>query len=528
MENIYTHIKQYAKIGIALSAEKNINKLFKMIVEEAISLSSADAGTLYILDDKSDQLRFEILQNNKMNTRLGGVNDSKIDFPPVPLYVNGEPNHSNVSSYVALTGKSVNIPDVYNASSFDFTGPKKYDETTGYLSKSMLVIPMKNHNDKIIGVLQLLNAQKPGTDIIISFSKDYEDLIASLASLAAVALDNVQLIQKLEMLFHAFIRSIATAIDEKSPYTGGHIKRVVDITTMIATQINKATSGPFKNVFFNDEEMEEIKISAWMHDVGKITTPEFIVDKKSKLETVFDRIILIETRFKLIKETVNTNYLNKKIKLYENDSATPEAISLLSDDNKQTLKLIDDELEFLKVCNNTGEFMDDTMLEKLEQIAGKTYYTDGKEISYLSQDEVSNLSIRKGTLTNNERQHVENHAAMTLKITNQLPFPDHLANVPRYASAHHEKLDGTGYPLGLGEKDLSLQARIIGIADIFEALTARDRPYKKPMKISEAIKILGYMQKDNYIDADILDLFISSGIVDNYAKTELSSEQIDN
>ncbi len=168
------------------------------------------------------------------------------------------------------------------------------------------------------------------------------------------------------------------------------------------------------------------------------------------------------------------------------------------------------------------------MLKKLEQIAAKTYYIDGKEVSYLSQDEVSNLSTRRGTLTDIERQRIENHAAMTLKITSELPFPDHLTNVPRYASAHHEKLDGTGYPLGLEEKDLAIQARIIGIADIFEALTARDRPYKKPMKISQALKILGFMKRDRHIDADILDLFISSGIVDNYAKKELSNEQMDN
>lgn len=527
MKKIYSHIKQYAKIGIALSAEKNINKLFEMIVKEAISLSSADAGTLYILDKKLNLLRFEILQNNKMNTHLGGTNDSKIAIPPVPLYVDGEPNYANVSSYVALTGKSVNIPDVYNASSFDFTGPKKYDETTGYLSKSMLVIPMKNHEDKIIGVLQLLNAQKPDTDIIIPFSADYEDLIASLASQAAIALNNAQLIQQLELLFDSFIRSIATAIDEKSPYTGGHIKRVVDITTMIATQINRSDNGPFKDVFFNDEEMEELKISAWMHDVGKITTPEFIVDKKSKLETVFDRIDHIETRFKLIKETINNHYLNKKIELLEKGSPPPETLSRLDHDKEQSLSLLADELNFLKGCNNTGEFMNDAMLEKLKQIAAKTYCADGKESAYLSPDEVANLSIRKGTLTTTERQKIENHASMTLNITNQLPFPDHLANVPQYASAHHERLDGSGYPLGLYAKDLPLQARIIGIADIFEALTAHDRPYKSAMKLSEALKILGFMQKDNHIDSDILDLFISSGIVKNYAETELSSEQQD-
>lgn len=527
MGNINTHIKQYAKIGIALSAEKNISKLLEMIVKEAISLTFADAGTLYILDTGQDQLHFEILQNNTMKTHLVGTSNFKIDFPPVPLYIDGEPNHSNVSSYVALTGNSVNIPDVYNTSSFDFVGPKKYDKATGYRSKSMLVIPMKNHEDKIIGVLQLLNAQKPGTDTIIPFSSSYEDLIASLASQAAVALNNVQLIRKLELLFHSFIRSIATAIDEKSPYTGGHIKRVVDITTMVAEQINKADSGPFKDTFFSDEEMEELKIAAWMHDVGKITTPEFIVDKKSKLETVFDRIVHIETRFQLIKETINTHYMKKKLELFETGSVTPEKICQLNEMKQQALAELDDELDFIRTCNNTGDFMNDAMIKKLKTIASKTYHADGKKSAYLESDEVFNLCIRKGTLTRPERETIENHASMTLKITDQLPFPDHLANVPRYASAHHEKLDGSGYPLGLSEKDLPLQARIIGIADIFEALTAHDRPYKAPMRLSQALEILEYMRKDNHIDSDILDLFINSGVVSRYAETELSRDQLD-
>ncbi len=527
MDNISKHIKQYAKIGIALSAEKDINKLFEMIVEEAMSLTTADAGTLYILDKKNRQLRFEILFNNKMHTRLGGTSGSKISIQPVPLYVRSDQNYANVSSYVALTGKSVNIPDVYESGTFDFTGPKKYDEKSGYRSKSMLVIPMKNHEDKIIGVLQLLNAQEPGTKNVIPFSTDYEDLIASLASQAAVALNNVQLIKELELLFHAFIRSTATAIDEKSPYTGGHIKRVVELTSMIAEQINLSATGPFKDVVFTHEEMEELKIAAWMHDIGKITTPEFIIDKMTKLETIFDRIHLIDTRFSLIKEVLKTDCMGKKISLLESTPSASEKILQLDSDYEKATAELDAELAFLKQCNNTGEFMSDDMLRRLKFIAAKTYTVNGKESTYLSKDELANLCIRKGTLTTEERHKIENHAAMTLKITNQLPFPDNLADVPRYASAHHEKLDGSGYPLGLTEKDLPLQSRIIGLADIFEALTAHDRPYKQPMKMSEALRILNFMQKDHHIDAEILALFIDSEIYKTYAVKELGSDQLD-
>lgn len=526
-DKVSGHIKAYAQIGIALSAEKDISKLFDMIVKEAMSLSSADAGTLYILDKKRQELRFEVLLNNTMKTRLGGKEGSEITIQPVPLYVDGSPNFSNVSSCVALTGKPVNIPDVYKTGQFDFTGPKKYDKKTGYRSKSMLVIPMKNHEDKIIGVLQLLNALDPSTGEIIPFSVAFEDLIASLASQAAVALNNAQLIKELELLFDAFIRSIATAIDEKSPYTGGHIKRVVMLTELIAEEINRKTDGPFKDVHLSSAEMEELKIAAWMHDVGKITTPEFIIDKMTKLETIFDRIQLVEMRFRLIRETMKSEFLEEKLALAEAGSLTPEKAAEVEAAYQNRIKTLDTELDFLKQCNNTGEFMKDEMLTRLQEISNKSAVVDGKRIEYLTPDETENLSIRKGTLTVEERNTIENHAEMTLKITSQLPFPDHLAGVPDYASAHHERLDGSGYPLGLTEQELPLQSRIIGIADIFEALTARDRPYKSPMKLSKALDILKMMKKDSHVDPDILELFISSGIFRQYAENELIEEQLD-
>ena len=221
------HIKRLSAIGLALSSEKDIRKLLELIVAEARDLSNADAGTLYTIDKKKQELCFEIMQNDTMKTRLGGTGGAKISLPNVPLYIDGDPNYGNVSSYAALTEEIVNIPDVYEADGFDFTGPRKYDAATGYRSKSMLVIPMKNHENTIIGILQLLNAQDPETGHIIPFSNEFVELIASLASQAAVALTNTQLIEELKALFYAFIKSIATAIDEKSPYTGGHIRRVL-------------------------------------------------------------------------------------------------------------------------------------------------------------------------------------------------------------------------------------------------------------------------------------------------------------
>ncbi len=524
-EDQIKHIKQCAQIGVALSVEKDINKLLEMILNEARAMSDADAGTLYIVDDKK-YLRFEILQNDTLKTRLGGTKGVKSTLPDVPLYKNGKPNHFNVSSHVAITGEAVNIPDVYKAKNFDFTGTREYDAATGYRSKSMLVIALKNHENDIIGVLQLLNAQAPETGEVIAFSHEYEDLVASLASQAAIALTNTQLIQDLKNLFYAFIKSIATAIDEKSPYTGGHINRVVDLAMMIAEKINESGEGPFKDVYFTEEELEELRLAAWMHDVGKITTPEHVVDKATKLTNIFDRISYIENRFELIAKTIENEYLKQKIELLKNGDNNETKIKILEENLTNTLKDLQEDLEFIKGCNNPGEFIGDEKISRIKKIANKTYSINNEKHSYLSEDEINNLCIRKGSLTEEERKIIENHATMTYKMLKQLPFPKQLSKVPDYAGSHHEKLDGSGYPHGLTLKDLPLQSRIMAIADIFEALTAKDRPYRKPMSLSQAIKIMEFMKNDNHIDADIYDLFVNSGFYYEYARKEMDPEQI--
>ena len=526
-EDQIKHIKQLTTIGLALSAEKNINKLLEIILEYARDLSHADAGTLYILDEDEKSLRFEIMQNDTMETRMGGTSGVGISLPKVPLYINGKPNHSNVSSYTALTGETVNIPDVYEAKGFDFTGPKEYDAATGYRSKSMLVIPMKNHENKIIGVLQLLNSKIPETGKVAEFSKEYVDLVASLASQAAVALTNTQLIQDLENLFYAFIKSIATAIDEKSPYTGGHINRVVDLTMTMAEAINKSDQGPLGDAFFSKDELEELRLAAWMHDIGKITTPEYVVDKSSKLETIFNRIKLVETRFHMIAKSIENESLQRKIELMQNHTGDETNIERLDEELAVQLKSLKDDFNFVKECNQSVEFMSDDKIDRIKEIATKTFISPEGKQPYLTEEEVENLCIRKGSLTEKERKTIENHASMTKKMLNELPFPVKLGRVPEYASSHHEKLDGSGYPLGLLEKELPLQSRIMVIADIFEALTAKDRPYKKPMNLSQAIKILGFLKKDKHIDPDIHDLFLERRLFHEYAQKEMAPEQID-
>jgi len=527
--NLFRHMKKLTRIGVALSVEKDINKLLEMIVDEARDLTHADAGTLYILDREKRCLTFQIMQNDSMDTRLGGTSGVEIDMPDVPLFTeDGEPNHANVSSYVALTGETVNISDVYEAEGFDFTGPRNYDAATGYRSKSMLVMALQNHENDIIGVLQLLNAQDVKSDAVIAFSSEYVDLIASLASQAAVALTNTQLIQDLTNLFYSFIKSIAMAIDEKSPYTGGHINRVVFISMLIAEKINASREGHFKEFEFTKDEMEELMMAAWMHDVGKITTPEYVVDKATKLQTIFDRLNIVESRFKNIGKSIEIDCLKQKLDIQEQSPGNASA-ALAEIDRKMTAEIetLEKDLEVVRRANEPGEFVDEARIEEIHRIARKVYLEDEKERPYLTDDEVENLCISKGTLTIDERKVIENHASMTLKILNELTFPQKFSRVPEFAAGHHEKLDGSGYPRNLKGKELALQTRILAVADVFEALTAKDRPYKAPMKLSQAVKILCFMVKDHHIDPAIYDLVLESDIFREYARKHMNPEQID-
>lgn len=524
------HLRRYAEIGMALSGEENVSAVFEMIVTEAREITGADAGTLYLVNNEQCCLDFTVLHNDTMKTRMGGTSGNDVGLPPVPLSVSGEPNHANVSSHVALTGDIVNIEDVYTSSAFDFTGPRRYDENTGYRSKSMLVIPMRDHEGIIIGVLQLLNAQDIHGNTTV-FSDEHVVLTASLASQAAAALTKSRLIDDLKDLFHSFIKGIAEAVEEKSPYTGGHINRVVDLTMMMAEAVNKSDEGPFADERFSEDEMEELRLAAWLHDVGKITTPESVIDKSTKLETVFDRAELVRTRFDLIAKITEAEFLRRKVEVLEQvigqDVDLQTQLVELNADMENALHRLQEEKSFVLGCNTSDEFMDDDRIAKLEAVGAKTYDMAGEQVTYLTEDEVKNLSIRKGTLTDEERKLVEHHAVMTGKILGKLSFPKKFDRVPEYAAGHHERPDGSGYPLGLQGTEIPLQARIMAVADIFEALTAKDRPYKKPMTLSQAVRILGFLKRDGHIDADVHDLFISSGMFKLYAERELDEWQID-
>ena len=524
-------ISNLAKIGLALSKEKDMNKLLEMILLEAKRIANSDGGTLYMMTDDK-RLRFEILMTDSLDFHMGGTSGKDIPFYPVKLYLDdGEPNNSMIAAYVGLTGETVNIKDAYQAKGFDFSGTKMFDEKTGYHSQSFLTVPLKNHEDEIIGVLQLLNAQRTKSDKIIPFTSDIQKMVEALASQAAVAITNKNLIKDLENLFESFIKLIASAIDAKSPYTGGHCARVPEITMLLANAVQETKDGPFADIAFTDKEMYELKIAAWLHDCGKVTTPEFVVDKSTKLETIYDRVHEVETRFGVIKRDAEIIRLKKELKIERNESLSLEEksdkIKALQREYRKTVRILKSDLEFVKESNVGGEFMSGDKKDRVHQIANYRWKPNGKMENFLSEDEIYNLTIPRGTLTPEERKVINDHIVVTINMLEELPYPKHLKNVPEFAGGHHEKLDGTGYPKGLIKDEMTVQARIMAIADIFEALTARDRPYKKGKTLSQAMRILGFMKNDAHIDVDLFEIFVKEKIYLKYAEEYLDPEQID-
>lgn len=508
------HLSKLARIGIALSSTQKLDELFEMVVDEARAFTESDGGTLYLVSDDETELRFSVVQTESLGLKLGGNTGKPVPWPAVPLIRDGVPNMANVCAYVANTKKSVEIPDVYDFEGFDFTGTKNSDVRNNYRCRSMLVVPMLNHEREIIGVLQLINSRDPETGDVIPFAKEFLEHTSALASQAAVAISNARLIRDVQNLFDSFILAIASAIDEKSPYTGGHITRVANLTMEIANLMNATTDGHYAETHFNEDELYELRLAAWLHDTGKITTPEYVVDKRTKLETIFDRMELVRMRFELAKAEA-------KIKALESTAGSGAT------DADQEISRLDETFAFVNSCNETQEFVPDPIIERLEGIAKEEITTAKGVEPMLTPNELMNLEIRKGNLTNDERKIIENHAAMTLKILNKLPFPKKIKNVPQIAAAHHEKISGKGYPLGLKGDQIGLQARIMALADVFEALTAHDRPYKKAKRMTEVVKILESCVKFEELDGDVVKFFLEHKMHIDYAKAHLMPEQLD-
>jgi len=510
-DELMRRLEMLNAIGIALSSERDINRLVELILLASKNLVNADAGTLYLVDH--DVLRFEIVVTQSLGIALGGSTGKKPPFPPIRLYLeNGQPNTHNVVSCAVLYGQTINIADAYTAYGYDFSGTKRFDEQTGYRSKSFLTVPLKNHENEIIGVLQLINA-KVEEGAIGTFSEQDQRLVESLGSQAAIALTNRQLINQLESLFESLINLINTAIDDKSPYTGGHCERVPLLTMLLAEAVNRVNYGPYKLFHMTEKDRYELKIAGLLHDCGKITTPVHVVDKSTKLETIYDRIAAVDTRFEVLKRDAEIAHLRGEI-----DEATWKARCAQYDDDR----------EFLRHANVGGEFMAPEKQARVKQIAAYPMHNAmGELVPFLSEDEVENLSIARGTLTGAERQIINHHIEVTIQMLEALPWPKHLKNVPEYAGGHHERMDGKGYPRGLTRDQMSVQARMMGIADIFEALTARDRPYKPGKTLSESLTILARMAKEQHVDLELFEIFIREKVYLDYANMVLEPAQID-
>ena len=508
-ENLHERIKGLNQIGIALSAEHDIERLLEDIVARTKEITEADGGTLYLIEN--NKLLFKVVQTDTLNIKMGGKS-GKITWSPLPMYLeDGRPNKKMVAVMCALEGRVINIPDVYKAEGFSFDGTKKFDKSTGYRSKSMLVIPLHDHENKIIGVLQLINKQDFLNNRVIPFSQEDETITLSLASQAAVAITKVKLIDELEKLLEAFLKSIIYAIGKKSPYTAGHIKRMVALSLMIAKSVSADTQS-YPKIHYTDDAMQELNFAALMHDIGKLATPEQVVDKATKLEKIYDRVHVIKMRIELIKKEFEIAYLKKEI---------------TQEEYEKNIQELDGYYKVIEKSNIGVEYTPDESVNLFEMLAKKSYKINGKSYRVLTKDEAYNLSVRKGTLTDEERQIINDHAAISLEILKKLPFPQKYKDIPEIAGSHHEKINGTGYPRGLKGDEISFEARILAIADIFEALTASDRPYKKANKLSTAMKILYFMAKENELDKGLVKYFYKSGIYKKYAEKFLPPKNID-
>ena len=524
-DDLGERLEQLNAIGAALSAERDIDRLLENILVAAKTITRADGGTLYRVTDERT-LRFEIVRTTSLKYYLGGTTGTPVPFYPIQLYKDGQPNNSMVAAHAALTGKTVSIADAYTAEGFDFTGTRAIDSKTGYRSKSFLTVPMKNHDNEIIGVLQLINAKDPASGEIGAFSSSDQRLAESLASQAAIALTNRMLIIQLEQLFESLIKLMNTAIDEKSPYTGGHCQRVPALTMLLAEAVNETTDGPLSGFLMTDKDRYELKIAGLLHDCGKVTTPVHVVDKATKLETIYDRIHLLDTRFEVLKRDAEIEMLRNRAALLEQGrkmDAMEEEVRHL-----ERIRQLDDDRAFLRACNIGGERMRDADIERVKRISQYRWIdVAGHPASFLTEDELRNLTIRAGTLTEQERKVINHHIVATIRMLEALPWPRHLARVPEYAGGHHERMDGKGYPKGLTREQMSVQARCMGIADIFEALTAKDRPYKKGKTLSESLEILGKFRMNGHIDPDLFDVFVRRKVYLRYAEMFLDKEQID-
>ena len=497
-------LQSILKVSRALATEKNFEVLISLILNEVSKIVCADGGSIYVVEtiEKKKYLRFK--------RSLLHINTDEFLLSM---------DHNSIAGYCASNAEPLLIKDVYNLpSNLPFFFNSEIDKKYNYHTKSMLVLPMVNQLGEVMGVLQLinrksnfeekLNIQDMTEKSVLPFTRRDYHLASLVASQSAIALYNQKLLEEQKELLESFILLIDGAIDSKSKYTGGHCHRVPIITKMLCEAACETNEGIFHDFNLAEEEWYELRIAAGLHDCGKIITPTHVMDKSTKLEAITDRIEIVKLRFELLRKEAKEN-ISDEIKY------------------KERLKKIDEMEEFISSSNIGGEFLGNEEIQKIKEISMEKFSYKGKLYSLLTENEVYNLSVSRGTLTREERLIINGHMVDTVKMLETLPFPPNLQRVPEYACGHHEKMDGSGYPRGIYAGDMSIPARIMAVADIFEALTANDRPYKKVMKLSKTMQIMGIMKKNNHFDPEVLDLFIRSKTYLKYAKKYLREDQID-
>jgi HD-GYP domain-containing protein (c-di-GMP phosphodiesterase class II)/DNA-binding protein H-NS len=520
-------LKDLMSISSILSGERNLDTLSTKIVQLARKITGSDGGTLYSINSSEDSLVFEYIETDSLNIQMGGCSGNKIEWRNLPMYIydndlNKIKNTTMVAVKCALEKEIINIKDIYTDSNFNFKGTKAFDKSNNYRSDSMLVIPLLDHEDEIIGVLQLLN-KKDELKNNIKFSEFDEEIAKALAAQVGIVMQNTILIAELEEFMEQFIKSVSTAIDKKSPFTGGHIKQVEKVSILLAQAVSKDKKY-FENIKYDESDYKLFKLASWLHDIGKISIPEHIIDKSTKLETVFDKIHTIKERIEVIKRDIKIKMLNKKIELLEKNN--PREIEAIEQKYQQETNQLNSYFETLKKVNIGSEFLDEDSKQKIKKIANLKYRINGETFKLIRDEELEDLLISRGTLNEKEREIIQDHAMMTYNMLKDLPFPKKYQKIVNMASNHHETLNGKGYPRKLTENQLSIEDRIIAVADIFEALTSKDRPYKQPKKLSEVVKILTFMIKDKHLDERLIRVLFEEKAYLNYLG-ELCKFQID-
>jgi HD-GYP domain-containing protein (c-di-GMP phosphodiesterase class II) len=535
-------IHELNQIGAALSAEHDTQKLLDMILTKSREITSADAGSLYLVESAEEPAspaagsaggttaelvagaKGELAEAMKLVTRSEGrkrlrVKLAQNDSVNIPFReLTMEISERSIAGYVALTGEGVLIEDAYRLPpELPFTINRKFDEDSGYRTKSILAVPMRNQKDEIVGVLQLINRKRDFrvrldrlSEVlaqVIPFDDRQRAIVQSLASQAAVALENSQLYEAIQKLFEGFVRASVIAIEARDPTTSGHSFRVANLSVALAETVDRTEDGPYKDLRFSRNEMKEIRYASLLHDFGKVGVREEVLVKARKLYPA--QLDLIKERFQFVKRSMEAENLRKRLQyvLEKTREEYLEQNPYFDREIEEQFKELDSYFETI-IKSNEPTVLAEGNFEKLADIAARHYFDlSGEEKALLTPDEMRLLSIRKGSLDDAERTQIESHVVHTFKFLQQIPWTKEIRSIPAIARGHHEKLNGKGYPYKLSAPEIPIQTRMMTISDIFDALSASDRPYKKAVTLEKALEILGFAVKDGEVDGQLFELF---------------------